>query len=490
MKGFYIMKNFLVLLLAVAIGLPGLAVADEYSGRVADLEKQIGEMTRALESMQEEVAALKRQEARSAGTETGGPSSLRGDWTEMVTLSGQVRFRGYDLQNMWTFSDDLEWDSWNAFRAKGSLKATVEATDDVTAVLQLTNQTWGNGVTDKYGQELDNTGNKFFLDNAYVNVRSLFDLPVDLTVGRQNLIYGGGFVLFDGNSQFASSNLYFDGVKLAWHPAGGVTLDAFYMQDEENNRDNLSNDDILLTGLYLTAAETPVGKSELYFLNRTDESLGKDIWMLGGRVSGKLESGFDYAVEGAFQFGDALENVDQEALGAKIDVGYTFRETAMAPRLFGGFVYLGGDDPETGKNEGWDVFYGGWGGLYGDLMAWTYVNLPNRMNVLNTIYDHNRLSSTNLEVLFSNFQMLSLGAQAKLMKNLTGRASWGKLVFNETYPGVDDDFGDYYQATLKYTYNSQLGFSLYGALLDPGKAFSATGRDSATELYWETDYRF
>jgi hypothetical protein len=484
------MKKMLVLTIAVCIGLPGLAAADDHSGRVADLEKQIAEMTRVLKSLQEEVGALKENDQRASKAEKGGPASPR-SWTDNVTLNGQVRFRGYDLRNMWGYDANQDWDKWNTFRAKGSLAATVKATDDVTAVLRITNQTYGNGVTDKYGQELDNTGNKFFLDNAYVNVRSMFDLPVDLTLGRQDLRYGGGFVIFDGNSQFASSSAYFDGGKLSWHLSGNAVLDAFYMKDEENNRDNLSNDDIALTGLYLTVADTPViGKPELYLLNRNDENLGKDIWTLGARVSDELENGFDYALEAAWQTGDALEDEDQEALGAKFDVGYTFKDAVMAPRIFGGFVYLGGDDPDTDKNEGWDVFYGGWGGIYGDLLAWTYVNLPGETNVLNTIYDHDKLSSTYLEAPFSNFRMVSFGAQANLVKDLSAKVSWGMLTFNETYTGIDDDFGDYYQATLKYLYNKQLSFSLYGALLSPGEAFSHTGQDNATELYWETDYKF
>lgn len=485
------MKKLVVITLAVFLGLSGGAAADEHINRVDELEKQIMEMTDALKALQEEVSVLKQEQAANAGNAESPSPATEGGWTDKVTLSGQVRFRGYDLRNMWSFDDAQKWDQWNAFRAKGSLKTTIKATDDVTAVLQITNQTWGNGVTDKYGQELDNTGNKFFLDNAYVNVRSMFDLPMELTVGRQNLIYGGGFVLFDGNSQFASSSIYFDGVKLSWHPTGATTLDAFYMKDEENNRDNLSDDDITLTGLYLTVADMPVvGKSEVYFLNRNDEALGKDIWMLGARISDKLENGFDYTLEAAWQTGDALQDVDQGAWGTKLDAGYTFKDARMHPRIFGGFVLLGGDDPDTEKNEGWDVFYGGWGGIYGDLLVWTYVNLPNEMNILNTIYDHDKLSSTSLEAPFSNFRMMSLGVQADLLKNLSGSLSWSDLSFDETYAGIDDDFGDYYQTKLKYRYNPQLSFSFYGGLIVPGEAFSATGQDDARELYWETDYRF
>ncbi len=62
--------------------------------------------------------------------------------------------------------------------------------------------------------EGDNRDNKIFLDNAYIEARNMFNLPVDLTLGRQNLIYGSGFVILDGQSQFASTSIYFDGVKL------------------------------------------------------------------------------------------------------------------------------------------------------------------------------------------------------------------------------------------------------------------------------------
>jgi hypothetical protein len=233
-----------------------------------------------------------------------------------------------------------------------------------------------------------------------------------------------------------------------------------------------------------------VDKTEIYLLNRHDETLDKDIWMLGGRVSGKMESGLDYSLEAAFQTGDALADTDQKAWGTKIGAGYTFKEAAFSPRLFSGFSHLCGDDPSTDDNEGWDVFYGGWAGQFGDLLAWTFVNLPGEANVLNTVYDHDRLSSTSLEAVFSNLQVVSFGADVNLMKDLTATLSYSSLIFNETYDGVDDDFGDFYQAHLKYKYNRHLSFYIYGALLAPGDALDDMSQDNATEIFWETDFRF
>lgn len=485
------MKKVLMLVLSIFIGMSGVAAAAGSGEQIADLEKKITRLTEALETMQAEVEVLKQNESADKGASAAVSPDAEKDWSDKVALSGQVRFRGYDLKNMWSYDDSNKGDSWNTFRTRGSLKATVNATDDVTAVLQITNQTWGNGVTDAGGQEKDNLSNKFFLDNAYVHIRNVFNMPVDLKVGRQNLQYGSGFVLFDGNSQLGSTSAYFDGVKLTLHPGTGFNLDAIYAQDEENNRDNASDDDVSLSGLYATITRVPViGKTEIYLLNRHDENNEKDIWMVGGRVSDKLEMGFDYSLEAAYQAGDALENVDQKAFGGKFKAGYTFTNAGMKPRFFSEYVYLSGDDPDTPENEGWDVFYGGWGGQYGDLLAWAFVNLPGSANVVSTAYDYGRLSSNYGEATFGNIKMATLGMSASLMKSLTSSVSYSNLTFDETYAGVDDDFGDYYQITLKYLYNKNLSFTVYGAMLSPGEAFSDTAGDTAREFYWETNYTF
>lgn len=474
------------------------------SDRVTDLEKQMQEMTQMfnakMQAMQEEIAALKSKKAEAPmemGAAPAAAESSAADWAKKVSLSGQVRFRGYNLQNVWDFNDATDGDNWDVFRLKGSLKATVKATDDITAVVQLTDQTYGEGVglpanADKLVTapgEGDNRDNKIFLDNAYIEARNMLNLPVDMTFGRQNLIYGSGFVILDGQSQFASTSIYFDGVKLRWHITDKMYLDGLYMKDQEGNRDNASDDDITLSGAYFTANSCPVvGKSELYVLNRNDQNMRKNIWMFGGRLSNKLDNGIDYSLEAALQRGDAMENVDQKAWGTKVDAGYTFKNVVMAPRIFAGYAFMSGDDPNTDDNEGWDVFYGGWP-QFGDLLAWKYVNVGPG-NSLAAVYDYNKLSSTGGEAVYSNLQIMTIGANANLMKNLSGKLSYSNLKFDETYAGVDDDFGDYYQATLKYQYNKQLSFSLYGALLSPGDAFTDPATDNATEVYWETDFKF
>ena len=497
-------KKLSVAALAAMICLPGVAQAGGGYDRVADLERKMAEMQKMfqmkMEQMQAEIAALKAQNAKlQERQETAAPAPAApapADWTKRITLGGEVRMRGYDLQNVWNFNDDADWDNWNVFRLKASLWAKAQISDDVTGFVKITDQTWGEGVA--VAVPTDNLGNKMFLDNAYIQVRNLLGLPVDATIGRQNLIYGTGFVILDGQSQFASTSIYFDGVKLRWHITDKITLDGLYMKDQENNRannvNNNSGDDITLAGGYLIAKSCPVvGQSEFYILNRHDESIKKDIWMYGLRLSDKLANGFDYSVEAALQRGDAGTAItgamqDQDAWGAKLNAGYTFKDVAMSPRLYLGYAFLSGDDPNTAQdNEGWDVFYGGWP-QFGDLLAWKYVNIGGG-NVLNNVYAYNALSTTGGEAAYSNFSMGTIGVSAKPLAKVKADLSYSMLTFDEVPAGTDDDFGDYYQLKLGYQYSKNLSFAVYGAILNPGGAFAGAG-DPATEFFWESKVRF
>lgn len=508
-------KRISTVALAGLLCLPGVAAAGAGGDRISDLEKQMTEMTKAfnaqMEAMKAEINSLKTKNETlskevATNAETVKKTATAAEWTQKVSLGGEITFRGYNLQNVWDFDDDgSDSDNRDLFRLKGSLWATYKASDDVTAKIQLTNQTWGEGVT--YDQSslgatdsaMDNNSNKVFLDNAYININNMLGLPVEGTFGRQNLVYGSGFVLLDGQSQFASTSIYFDGVKLRWHMTDKMTLDAMYMKDQENNVRNNYNadiaatsggngDDITLSGLYFTGKSCPVvGQQEFYALNRHDQWIGKDIWMYGARLSDKLTNGFDYALEGAIQKGDASFSKDQDAYGMKLDAGYTFKNTSWTPRIYANYSFMSGDEGGSNDSEQWDVFYGGWP-QWGDLLAWKYLNIGGG-NSLNSVYDsYDSYSKVAGEAVYSNLQIITLGASANLTPKFSVNLSYSDLSFDETTGGISDDFGDYYQTNLKYQYNKNVSFSVYGALLAPGAAF--TKQDEATELYWEAQYKF
>ena len=412
--------------------------------------------------------------------------AVAGNMAENIDFGGHVRFRGYDMQNMWDFNDDVDKDNWKTYRLRSSFQFKANVSENISGFLKLTNQTYGNGISDAG----DNVSNKVFVDNAFISVKDFFGTGTALSAGRMNLMYGSGFVLFDGNSQFASTNLYFDGLKVSIPLGDNAVLDALYFKDEENGRDEASKDDITLAGAYLTA-HCPVmgGTQELYALNRDDESISKDIWVTGLRLSDKFDNGLDYSGEFAYQFGhfnDAAD-VDQDAMGYKLDLGFTLKDIPMAPRLFCGYVFLEGDDPDTDDKERWDVVYGGWP-QFGDLLAWKYVNIGPGNAITDYDANYNEGSSTGGEAVFSNISIATVGIGAMLYENLSAKFSYGILTADEADAGADDDIGDYYQLQAKYDYSKNLSFSLYTAMIDPGDAH--TGEDEAYEIFWETMLKF
>jgi len=410
-----------------------------------------------------------------------------------IDFGGHIRFRGYDMQNMWSHDDNADWDNWNTYRLRTSIHFKVTPSDNISGFLKLTNQTYGNGVSDAG----DNQSNKVFIDNAYITVKDFFGSGATFNAGRMNLMYGSGFVLFDGNSQFASTNLYFDGLKLSIPLSDNAVIDLLYFKDEENNRDEASSDDITLTGAYLTA-KCPVmgGKQELYLLNRDDELKNKDIWMTGIRLSDKLDLdddekfSLDYSGEFAYQFGQFNDSadIDQDAMGYKLDLGFTLKDVPLSPRLFCGYVFLEGDeDPNDDESNRWDVYYGGWP-QFGDLLAWKYVNTKKPNAITDYDANWNEGSSTGGEAVYSNISIATVGIGAKLSEKLSAKLSYGLLTADETNPGVDDDIGDYYQLQAKYGYSKNLSFTLYMAMIDPGDAH--LGEDEAYEVLLETKLSF
>jgi hypothetical protein len=412
-----------------------------------------------------------------------------------VTVGGEVRMRGYYLNNFLDFADANKGDEWSVFRLRTRVFVRADLERNVTAYIRIANQHYSEGVTGAVGEDGDrweeeNKSNKFFVDAAYVDVKDLFGLPFDVQAGRQNLMYGSGWVIFDGQSQFGSTSAYMDGVRAVWRVREDIAFDALYFKDEEKKRDNTSPDDITLTGLYLTSTvPLPTGKQELYALGRKDESIGKEIYMFGARLSNAYEPGVDYSAEGAWQTGKFRQGIDQAAWGLKLDLGFKFKDVAATPRLFGGFVRLTGNDYGTpAKNESWDVYYGGWP-QYGDLLVWKYINAGPENAIV--MYDpaYNAGSTVGAEAVYSNFDMFTGGVDVWPLSRLKTSASYSKIAAHRTFGGADRDIGDYYQLTVEYRYSKHLQFGMYAALIDPGAAFGGRN-DPASEAFWDVTLNF
>lgn len=399
---------------------------------------------------------------------------------------GEVRVRGYALENMWDVDSDVDGDRWSVLRQRTRLWCTATLDRDVTAFVRFANQHFGEGVTYPDGWEADNKSDKVFVDAAWVRVPGLFGLPMTLQAGRQDVMYGTGFVLFDGQSQTASTSAYLDGLRASWDLGGAGTLDLLHFKDQENRRDDASDDDVTLQGLYYSAGDAPFLR-DLYALHRTDQNLGRDVFVYGSRLAGDLGV-LDWSVEGALQRGDACPCQDLEAWGFTSEFGFDAPGSPAGLRIFGGLTALSGDDPTTpDTNERWDVIHGGWP-RYGDLLAWTNLNLGPGNAVSGYDPGYADGSSQMGEVVYGNLVMPSAGFALAPVDALRIKAWWSPLRAHRVAAG-SNDIGDLLQFSAKWRWSRELSFAVYAARLTPGAAYGPDA-DPVTELFWEIDLDF
>lgn len=415
-----------------------------------------------------------------------------GDADTELVIGGQVRVRGYSLENMWDLDGGDDADRWSVMRHRTRIFARAKLQRGVRGFVRLANQHWGTGVTGAEGDdrwEADNKSGKVFVDAAWIELNEAFGLPLDARLGRQDLFYGGGLVICDGQPQLASTANYLDGVRLRVAAGAHVDVDLLYLKDQENARADAAHDDVTLSGLYVVRrVDGDRTAVDLYVLRREDQSLGKDVRMLGARLARDPGAGLDYDLEAALQRGDFASGTSHEAFGGDARLGWTFANAAWSPRLHAGFVALSGDDPGTVSfNERWDVFYGGWP-RHGDLLAWTYINLGagNAMSVYDPAYGDG--SSQIGEVVYGNLLMTTCGVDLAPGADLRLGASASRLRAHYA-PGGALDIGTYWQLNVRYAYTPQLSLALYAALLQPGDAYGP-GADAAHEIFWETRLTF
>lgn len=202
------------------------------------------------------------------------------------------------------------------------------------------------------------------LDMDTAEMQQLF---VDVTVpvgegtltvrtGRQQFLFGKQRLV--SPLPWANTLRRWDGIAAILQVAGW-SITGFYAQfvpvrKYEPNRVNSQQE---LWGVYATRKGRDDQPSlDVYFLgldnsdhvtfNMTTGS--EDRYTVGGRLWGKCpKTGFDFDIEGAYQFG-RVDNNDISAWMLALQVGYKLADWAGRPRVYAGFDYASGDDSAGG----------------------------------------------------------------------------------------------------------------------------------------------
>ena len=240
------------------------------------------------------------------------------------------------------------------------------------------------------------------IHQGYFDVKKLFDLPLTVRVGRQEITWGDHRVI--GNFVWSNYGRVFDGGRFLWDTdsihaeviATTVDEDGYFGVDGSNNSDESMYaaqlafkklvPGALLELMYIqkndqddsatNATLAATGNARTDTNGSTDNGSGVVIHDIGARIDGKLPNldAIDYTLEAHGQFGD-YGGQDQKAWAFAGRTGYTCKEVAWTPRFGVEYDFASGDDDSTdSKHETFDNLYptNHWQGNYGfvDLISW------------------------------------------------------------------------------------------------------------------------
>jgi len=230
-------------------------------------------------------------------------------------------------------------------------------------------------------------GREVVFDTLYLDYR--FSPSLSVRVGRQNLMRGEGFVLFDGSSGDGSRTTYFNAINAAY-AWDNSKLEFLVIDDPKEDRLPVLNEiknpaeKILLNewderglGLYYTGKEIPGTSLEGYYFYKTEKEdfravthpmfqPNRRIHTLGGRIVQDIRDGWTLSAEAAGQKGtqDGLSGTignskDIRAWGgyARIKKGF---EASWKPSLSIAYIAQSGQDPSSDKVTAWDPIFSRW----------------------------------------------------------------------------------------------------------------------------------
>lgn len=390
---------------------------------------------------------------------------------ENLTIGGDIRLRGIVTENYRDFNDESEQLSsdrddaaYYDFRTRLWLKAELDT--NVSGYVRLVADPWGgNPDTGPYTSAWTND---LIIDNSYIEIKSLFNSPLTLKFGRQDMFYGEGLLIADGTAADGSRTGYFEAVKLSG-VFGQTSVDLFAAKVTENNPDCADDED--LYGLYATNKNLADHTFEGYLLQRV--VLGKgpsgpglpndsQTSVIGLRSTGKIVENLNYGAEVAKQFGvagqDAAgDDIDRDALGAYLHLTYAMPEISCKPSIKLGVTYTTGDDEETNdKNEGWDSFY---------------ANFPKYGEILAGIdkYDPDAGGP------WTNMMIYELTIKAQPMEKMTTTLAYAYVAANEENDSEGTTRGQYPKALIEYKFTDALSTHLLAEYFIPDDYYKNPG---------------
>ncbi len=328
---------------------------------------------------------------------------------------------------------------------------------------------------------------EIFFDHLYLKWKRPGNIPLTLTLGRQDIMLGEGFVVMDGQPLTGSRSLYFNAARLDYDFSRRHKLTAFisYVPETDdilpiiNDRAQpLEEQSHTGIGLYYTGKISKAALEAYYLRKETEKSdtqpLASGINTFGARLTLPLVRRLALTAEAALQSG-SFDDFDRSAFGGYFHCDYRFAERLPVLETFTlGGIYLSGDDPATEKIEGWDPVFSRW-------PKWSE-------SYIYTLIRENGVGY------WSNLNTLYISLMSAFTKDISLQLTYYKLRAAEcprpNFPGGDGrDRGDLFIGWLKFNINKNLSGHFLWEHFKPGR-FYFRSADSYNWLRFELMLHF
>jgi len=319
---------------------------------------------------------------------------------------------------------------------------------------------------------------EIIVELCYLDLDNIAGSPWSVRIGRQNVMRGNGFVLFDGSPLDGSRSAYMNAVvlKYAFHHSSlelmGISnpsKDQYFPVISDEDRALIEWDEQAL-GLYWQLKIKDNDLLDLYYLYKTEtDSLyqHEEIWFQPDRyyhIAGLVfEKSFgnqwNLACEASGEIGEEDPDREIRAYAGYADLTKRF-DFPVKPYIKAGFAGFSGDDPDTYDIEGWSPPMSRWP-KWSDLYIYSYLREKGIAYWSNTYW-------FNAELGFS------------MGKHLKMKANYSHLEAFETLPGTQGTHGvfdqgknrgDLYLLRLDYTlFKGLTGHVLY-EYFNPGNYY-------------------
>ena len=337
----------------------------------------------------------------------------------------------------------------------------------------------------------DWANNEALFDKLNVTYKQAFGLPMTLVAGRQDILLGDGWLVFEGTPEDGSRTVFFDAIRDTIHfKDANTTVDLIYIDQAASanryiqpfcNKDvPLRSDDERGAIVYVSNKSLARTTWDGYFIYKNDSipswkypgvvSDSAELYTFGTRVEHDFDQHWRARGEIAEQLGHK-NGRDVMAMGANSRLTYFFRDK-LDNQLRTGYEFLSGDDPRTGKDEQFNLVWGRWP-QWSELLVYTWIKETRVADV------------TNLHRVYTGWTF-------KPIKPLEFSTDYHLLFADENTLRDNANFsneglfrGQLLTALLKYKFNEHVAGHLIGEMFVPGNYYSKLAQDTAFYARYE-----